>query len=431
MCQVPHKCIRMNPADAATYSRGGEAPSTPHPLSAAQLARFLLISGDFTRTGGMDMANYYLADYVAKRELPVHIVSHNVDPALTRYPNVSWHRVPRPRHSTLLGEPLLRWYGHRVARRLGSDETLAVVNGGNCALADVNWAHYVHAVGQPVSGGSWSRRAKTNLAHRLFVRQEAVAYRRARLIIANSKRTKDDLVKCHGIHENIIHSVYYGTNPKDFYPISTQEKDRIRQEMGLPRDRRLVVFVGALGDRRKGFDTLFQAWKNAASDVTAGTTLIVIGSGAELPYWQKLVAEERLGESIRFLGFRRDVPAILRASDGFAAPTRYEAFGLAVQEALCCGLPAVVSRSAGVAERYPSGMDDLLLNDPENVPELTARLENLIRHCSHWTAITRQLASSLREYTWEMMAQTIYDLATRDRSNNERPTEGENKFWID
>jgi len=36
------------------------------------------------------------------------------------------------------------------------------------------------------------------------------------------------------------------------------------------------------------------------------------------------------------------------------SPVRYEAYGLNVQEALCCGVPAIVSACAGVAERYPA-----------------------------------------------------------------------------
>ncbi|MDK2408772.1 glycosyltransferase [Aphanizomenon sp. PH219] len=54
---------------------------------------------------------------------------------------------------------------------------------------------------------------------------------------------------------------------------------------------------------------------------------------------------------INFLGFRADVPNLLRAADCLVAPTRYEAYDLGVHEALCCGLPAIVSADAGVDER--------------------------------------------------------------------------------
>ena len=60
-----------------------------------------------------------------------------------------------------------------------------------------------------------------------------------------------------------------------------------------------------------------------------------------------------VGESVRFLGYRKDLAQLLQASDALIAPTRYDSYGLGVHEALCCGLPALVSAGAGVAERYP------------------------------------------------------------------------------
>ena len=56
------------------------------------------------------------------------------------------------------------------------------------------------------------------------------------------------------------------------------------------------------------------------------------------------------------------------------APTRYEAFGQAVQEAVCCGVPVIVSAGAGVVERLGEGLSPLLLPDAESASELAARL---------------------------------------------------------
>jgi glycosyltransferase involved in cell wall biosynthesis len=70
------------------------------------------------------------------------------------------------------------------------------------------------------------------------------------------------------------------------------------------------------------------------------------------------------------LGYREDVATILAASDLLASPTRYEAYGLNVHEAICRGVPALVSRSAGVAERYPPELRSWLLDDPDDVVTL-------------------------------------------------------------
>src|SRR5262245_51363851 len=56
---------------------------------------YLLVSGDFTTWGGMDRANYALADYLARQGNEVHLVAHRVAPGLSERPNVIFHRVPK------------------------------------------------------------------------------------------------------------------------------------------------------------------------------------------------------------------------------------------------------------------------------------------------------------------------------------------------
>jgi len=372
----------------------------------------ILISGDFVRTGGMDMSNYRLADFLARNNLPVHIVSHNVDPSLLSYTNVVWHRVPRPFASSLLGEHLLRWRGQRLFASETFTNALTVVNGGNCPLPGVNWVHYVHAAARPQQHLSWLRKLKTQVANRMFLADEARAFRRARLIIANSERTKGDLIMYYGLPADRIHVVYYGSDPQLSYAANSEERQILRVRLGLSQEKFLVLFVGALGDRRKGFDTLFDAWQATGKEFQESSELIVVGRGAELALWQRRAARFREGRSIHFLGFRRDVPQILRACDAFVAPARYEAFGLAVQEAVSCGLPAIVSRHAGVAELFPDTLDRLLLDDCESVLGLAATLQLLRDRYAYFLENAGRLGDCLRSYTWDHMAQSIYTKLT-------------------
>jgi glycosyltransferase involved in cell wall biosynthesis len=136
---------------------------------------------------------------------------------------------------------------------------------------------------------------------------------------------------------------------------------------------------------------------------------VVIGVGAELPLWQKRAEAAGISSRIRFLGFRSDVPDLLRAADCLVAPTRYEAYGLGVHEALCCGLPALVSTRAGVAERYPSHVKDLLLPAPEDAMELAAQLYRWQRNSSQYSQWINSLSKELRSYTWDDMAKSIIE----------------------
>jgi glycosyltransferase involved in cell wall biosynthesis len=230
------------------------------------------------------------------------------------------------------------------------------------------------------------------------------------LVLANSERTRRDLIERLGLDGGRVRTVYYGVDPHCFRPIGAAERAAVREKMGWPLDRPLAVFVGALGDRRKGFDTLFAAWGRLCSRPDWDVDLVVIGSGVELPAWQSRAREAGLAERIRFLGFRRDVPELLPACDVLAAPTRYEAYGLGVHEALCCGLSAFVSRSAGVAERYPEELSGLLLDDPEDAADLASRLREWREQREFLGGAVLRLSERLRAYTWEHMARRIVEL---------------------
>jgi glycosyltransferase involved in cell wall biosynthesis len=373
------------------------------------MERAVLISGDFVRTGGMDMPNFAVAQYLADCGISVRLVAFRIADELANHSNVHWCRVPKPLRSYSLGLPLLDFIGRKVARKCLENGGRVIVNGGNCQVGDVNWVHYVHAAHRASTSTSLPRRAKHALAHRLNIEQERSALRKARTIIANSERTRRDLTEKLGIDDTLIRTVYYGIDAERFSPPSDERRRRLREHLGLP-DRPQVAFVGALGDRRKGFDTLFAAWSSLCRDPAWDCDLIVVGRGAELPLWQQRARDQDIQERIRFLGFRSDVPDVLAACDALIAPTRYEAYGLGVQEALCTGLPALVSASAGVAERYPSALAELLLRNPEDAAEIEASLQNWRRHHERLLGATRELSVQLRERTWQVMARDVRSL---------------------
>ncbi len=368
---------------------------------------YLLVTGDFVKTGGMDRANFALADYLARQGAQVHLVAYRVAPELLAYPNITFHKVPKVGNSYLLSGSLLDWVGREQARRVTKAGGRALVNGGNCQWGDINWVHYVHAAYKAENKTGLLRQIKGAVSYRRSLVGERQALQSARLIIVNSEVTKRDLVEKLGISGDRIHPVYYGIEAKIFYPATPRERAELRHRLGWSTQKPIVVFIGALGDRRKGFDTLFQAWERLCADPIWDADLVTIGVGAELPLWQSRAAEAGIASRIHFLGFRSDVPDLLRAADCLVAPTRYEAYGLGVHEALCCGLPALVSATAGVAERYPCQLKDLLLPSPEDVADLAARLGRWREATEQYSKLVNTFSQELCGYTWDIMAKNI------------------------
>jgi len=368
---------------------------------------YLLVTGDFVKTGGMDRANFALADYIARLEDDLHLVAHRVSKELLAQPTVTFHAVPKVANSYLLGAPLLNQTGRFQGWQISKTGGRILVNGGNCQWGDCNWVHYVHAAYQPENQAGLLYQLKESVSRQIFLKAERKALQSARVIIANSDRTKRDLIEKLSIPSERIHKVYYGIDPQIFYPATLSERTQLRQKLGWSQQKPIVVFIGALGDRRKGFDTLFWAWQMLCTDPNWDADLVAIGVGAEQPFWQHRALLAGISKRVHFLGFRSDVPDLLRAADCLVAPTRYEAYGLGVHEALCCGLPALVSATAGVAERYPVELGDLLIPNSEDAADLAARLR-LWRDATHkYSKLVSELSQELRSHTWDDMAKNI------------------------
>jgi glycosyltransferase involved in cell wall biosynthesis len=93
-------------------------------------------------------------------------------------------------------------------------------------------------------------------------------------------------------------------------------------------------------------------------------------------------------------------------------PARYEAYGLGVHEAICCGVPAIVSARAGIAELYPSSLADLLIADVEDPRGIADRLSDWRHDIEDAAARIRPLSDRLRARTWSDMGAEIEQAIT-------------------
>ena len=211
--------------------------------------------------------------------------------------------------------------------------------------------------------------------HRRDLAAERRRIRAARLVICNSRRTRDDVVERIGVDPSRVQVVYYGSDRARFSLVDREERAAAKRALGCAPDRPLVGFVGALGDRRKAFDSLFAAWTRLVPSNRLGCRPDRGGRGSRAAAVAgSAPTAAGLAARVRLVGFRADMPDVLAALDALVHPARYEAYGLSVHEAICRGVPAIVSRSAGVAEQYPADLDDLLIDDPNDAAELAAQL---------------------------------------------------------
>ena len=201
--------------------------------------------------------------------------------------------------------------------------------------------------------------------------------------------------------------MHLGVDAEAFRPALPGEREAAREALGWPMDRPKVAFVGALADRRKGFDRLFAAWSELCRDPSWDADLAVVGRGGEADEWEARAAASGLADRVSFLGFVPDLAAFYRACDAHCLPSRYEGYSLVTQEALACGIPALVSTASGIAERYPESLKDLLIPDPEDAPDLARRLRGWRGRMEAVRESVQALGREVRATTWEVMSSRI------------------------
>lgn len=394
------------------FVQTGDANGTGSANGRNGVAPWVLVAGGFHYGGGMDKANAALMRYLVERGTPLHLVAHHVDAELAGRAGVTVHLAPRPAGSFLLGEGFLARYGRGVAKAVSAKHpgTRVVVNGGNCDWPDINWVHSVHHAWRLADdrAPAWFR-VKNRVTGRLARQRERCAIHAARFVLANSERTRRDLIEHFDLHHERVHTVYLGADDTSARA-TPGERVAARAWLNVPDARPLVAFVGALGhDMNKGFDTLWTAWKNLCARSSWDADLIVAGGGRGVAVWRQRIADAGLANRVRLLGFTDRVGDVLAAVDLLVSPARYEAYGLNVQEAVCRGVPALVSSRAGIAERYPPDLAEMILPDPEDAADLANRLLSWRAGVECWRQRFSPLADMLRRHTWTDMAREIVD----------------------
>ncbi|MFJ6671697.1 glycosyltransferase family 4 protein [Actinosynnema sp. NPDC091369] len=136
---------------------------------------------------------------------------------------------------------------------------------------------------------------------------------------------------------------------------------------------RRLVFVGLLVER-KGLATLLAALA-LPGVMPADATLTVVGDGPERSRAESLA--RALDGRVEFLGFRSDVPELLRHHDALVLPSTMEQQPLVVAEAMAAGKPVVATDTGGVADMLGPAGSGGALAAPGDVDQLAARLRAL------------------------------------------------------
>ena len=164
-----------------------------------------------------------------------------------------------------------------------------------------------------------------------------------------------------------------------------------------PPERFRAVFVGQLGVR-KGILSLLEAWRRAKLD---GELWLV---GGEEPLIADRLRPWCDEQSVRFLGFRADVPELLRASSVFVFPSAEEGSALVTYEAMACGLPLIVTAEAGAVAR--DGQEARIV-PAHDVDALAAALTWMFEHPAEAWRMGEAARRRVEKFPWSNYGRRI------------------------
>jgi glycosyltransferase involved in cell wall biosynthesis len=165
-------------------------------------------------------------------------------------------------------------------------------------------------------------------------------------LVVNSEATKNTVIKsAPWFDPQRMTVIYKGISLESFDALPASN---LADEIGVPPATKFITFVGQL-DERKGIRYLLDAWKDIHSRHT-DVMLLLIGKGPMQKFIETFIVQHSLKSSVRLLGFRNDIPAILQQSYLLTLPSLWEGFGYVLVEAMAAKLPTVATATSSIPE---------------------------------------------------------------------------------
>jgi UDP-glucose:(glucosyl)LPS alpha-1,2-glucosyltransferase len=236
--------------------------------------------------------------------------------------------------------------------------------------------------------------------------------------IAVSKYIKNRLIE-RGFDDGLISVVSNGVDTELFCPASTVQKEEFRQNIGIPRDAKIVLFAGRKQEI-KGFEVFLEVGKKLL-DTHENVFLIAVGpepadTVREKTYPKREETRAKLKATNRFF----DLPSVphvaladfFRMCDIAVFPSKSEPQGMVMLEAMSCGAAVVSSKTGGIVESIDDKINGFLADKPENIDEFFGLVDGLLSRGDYESICLGARQKILDKFAWERVGadlKTVYN----------------------
>jgi glycosyltransferase involved in cell wall biosynthesis len=216
-------------------------------------------------------------------------------------------------------------------------------------------------------------------------------------VIAVSQYTKKTIVDRYGVDPAKITVIYNAVSRDDTDPPKGKRGDSTRKT---------VLFLGRI-TMQKGPDYFVEAAAMVLK-MMPDVTFVMAGAGDMMPHMVERVAELGIGKNFHFTGFltNDEVEKIYAGADLYVMPSVSEPFGIAPLEAVCSGVPVIISRQSGVSEI----LRHVLKVDFWDVVQMADKIIATLRHPTMAAEMVERSRAELQHICWEGAAVNIENL---------------------
>ncbi|NND72910.1 MAG: glycosyltransferase family 4 protein [Rhodothermales bacterium] len=342
-----------------------------------------------------------------RRGYSITLIASDIDESLRSNPAVTWFAVDVDSvPSELLRNQVFAWKSSRILKRIRNHVDLVLVNGAiTYADSDINAVHMVHSawLASPYhsSRGHYDPGALYQLLYTFVnARWERRAFRKTRALVAVSGLLGEQIISL-GIPEDKVRIIPNGVDVTEFHPGQDAAPQSIPED--IPEDRVVCLFAGDIKRSLKNLDSVLEALREHES------ALLLVAGDTTGSHYPELARRLGVSDRVRFLGYRRDLPDLMRRSDIFVFPSRYESFSLVLLEAMASAIPVVTASTVGAASLV-SESAGIVLEDPDDVASLSRAMGTLIASPELRESMGRAGREIASACTFARMAEDYVDL---------------------
>lgn len=359
------------------------------------------------RGGGAEGVVATLANQLSSRGHRITLVSHLEGQAYDIVKEVNLVDVRNWRHDTFVGSSFQRLYKKAVNRFLDNSNISSLVKEIKPDLVISFLVSHPKLLLFLFKGRIpliFAERNAMVFPHgkNNFINKQII-YRLADVVQVMSRHDKAWL-------RNRYKQVVAMPNPLRFSPLAPEQYDAIF------KNRKNILACGRF-DPQKGFDKLVLAFSKIA-DKYPDWDIDICGEDMKQSDYSnvilEIIKEQNLQQRIHFIGFHKDVDAVMQSHSIFCLSSKHEGFSNVLSEAMANGLACIsFDIVTGPSEIINDGLDGIIVED-QNIDDMAEGLSRLIENEDSRYALGRHAIKNIKRFErdkivdkWEKMFQNV------------------------